>query len=264
MPGGSLRRDELRTGRTRIALLCSIWLCPFLLAAQPAAQDPLLQWMDRIAQQQLAQRESAIAEIRTTADADRRKQWARAKILEIIGGLPEYRGPLNARVTGRLSNASYTLEKVIFECLPRFFVTANLYRPNQPGRYPAVLMSAGHTTLGKTENHRMAANLAAKGFVALAYDPVGLGERFQSFDRRIGRSIAGCCANEHLQAGAQSVLIGQSVARYFIWDGMRAIDYLQSRPDVDPSRIGAAGCSGGGCHFSKLVSCAVGFPGRIV
>ena len=210
--------------------------------------------MDRIAQQQLARRESAIAEIRTTADADRRKQWARAKILEIIGGLPEYRGPLNARVTGRLSNASYTLEKVIFESLPRFFVTANLYRPNQPGRYPAVLMSAGHTTLGKTENHRMAANLAAKGFVALAYDPVGLGERFQSFDRRIGRSIAGCCANEHLQAGAQSVLIGQSVARYFIWDGMRTIDYLQSRPDVDPSRIGAAGCSGGGCLTTYIAA----------
>jgi len=228
----------------KIAL--GILVSPVFLLAQPAG-DPLLRWMDRIAQQQLDRRENAIARIRTTAEADRRREWARAKFLEIIGGLPDYRGPLNARVTGRFTNASYTLEKVIFESLPRYYVTANLYRPNQPGRYPAVLMSAGHTELGKTESQRMAATLAAKGFVALAYDPVGLGERMQSFDRQIGRSIAGCCTNEHLHAGAQSILIGQSVARYFIWDAMRALDYLLSRPEVDPARAGAAGCSGGGC-----------------
>jgi cephalosporin-C deacetylase-like acetyl esterase len=230
---------------TTILLLCSMAL---------SAQDPFLQWMDQIAQQQLARRESAIAEIRTTADADRRRQWVRAQLLEILGGLPDYQGPLNARITGRLTNASYTMEKVIFESLPRYFVTANLYRPNQPGRYPAVLMSAGHTTLGKTENHRMAANLAAKGFVALAYDPVGLGERMQAYDRRVGQGIAGCCANEHLQAGAQSILIGQSVARYFIKDAMRALDYLVSRPEVDPTRVGAAGCSGGGCLTTYIAA----------
>lgn len=230
---------------TGMALLCSIAL---------SAQDPFLQWMDQIAQRQLARRESSITEIRTTADAGRRRQWVRAQLLEILGGLPDYQGPLNARITGRLTNASYTMEKVIFESLPHYFVTANLYRPNQPGRYPAVLMSAGHTTLGKTENHRMAANLAAKGFVALAYDPVGLGERMQAYDRRVGRGIAGCCANEHLQAGAQSILIGQSVARYFIKDAMRALDYLVSRPEVDPSRVGAAGCSGGGCLTTYIAA----------
>ncbi|MBI3697008.1 MAG: acetylxylan esterase, partial [Acidobacteria bacterium] len=234
---------------TRIALLCSISLRPL-----PAAQDSLLQWMNQMAQQHLTRRESTIAEIHTTADAERRRQWVRAKLLEILGGLPDYRGPLNARITGRLSNASYTLEKVIFESLPHYYVTANLYRPNQPGRYPAVLMSAGHTTLGKTENHRMAANLAAKGFVALAYDPVGLGERMQAYDRRVGRGIGGCCANEHLQAGAQSILIGQCVARYFIWDAMRALDYLLSRPEVDPGRAGAAGCSGGGCLTTYIAA----------
>jgi acetyl esterase/lipase len=202
--------------------------------------------MDRIAQQQLSGRERTIAEIQTIADAERRKQRVRAELLRILGGLPDYEGPLNARITGRLVNPSYTLEKVIFESLPHYFVTANVYRPNQPGRYPAVLLSGGHTQLGKTENHRIAANLAAKGFVALAYDPVGLGERMQAYDRRVGQGIAGCCANEHLQAGAQSILIGESVARYFIKDAMRALDYLVSRPDVDPERVGAAGCSGGG------------------
>jgi hypothetical protein len=240
--------------QARALVLLPITLFPLAAAAQGDPSDPLLGWMNRIAQEQLSRREAEIAEIRTPADADRRKARVRAKLLEIIGGLPDYRGPLNARVTGRLANSSYTLEKIIFESLPRYYVTANLYRPNQPGRYPAVLMSAGHTTLGKTENHRMAANLAAKGFVALAYDPVGLGERMQAYDRRTGRGIAGCCANEHLQAGAQSMLIGQSVARYFIWDSMRAIDYLASRPDVDSERIGAAGCSGGGCQTTYVAA----------
>jgi cephalosporin-C deacetylase-like acetyl esterase len=210
--------------------------------------------MDQIAQRQLTTREQSIAAIATQADAARRKEQVRARLLDLLGGLPDYQGPLNARVTGRIANSSYTIEKVIFESLPHYFVTADLYRPNQPGRYPAVLMSAGHTMLGKTENHIMAASLASKGFVALAYDPVGLGERMQAFDARIGKSIAGCCTNEHLHAGAQSILIGESVARYFIWDAMRAIDYLVSRPDVDRDHIGAAGCSGGGCLTTYIAA----------
>jgi cephalosporin-C deacetylase-like acetyl esterase len=238
----------------KTSVLCFIALLPPFLEAEGDPSDPFLKWMNRIAQEQLTRREHEISKIKTRGDAERRKQYVRAKLLEILGGLPDYHGPLNARVTGRVTNPAYTMEKVIFESLPRYYITANLYRPNQPGRYPAVLMSAGHTMLGKTENHRMAANLAAKGFVALAYDPLGLGERMQAYDRRTGRGIAGCCANEHLQAGAQSMLIGQSVARYFVWDSMRGIDYLVSRPDVDPERVGAAGCSGGGCQTTYLAA----------
>lgn len=225
----------------KIACLSIVALCPVY------ADDALLQWMDRIAQKQLTSRVAAIAKVRTKADAERRRKWIRSKLLDIIGGLPDYRGPLNARVLGRLTNPHYTLEKIIFESLPRYYVTADLYLPREPGRHAAVLMSAGHTTLGKTENHRIAANLASKGFIALAYDPVGLGERVQSYDRSTHKRIAGCCADEHLHAGAQSLLAGESVARYFIHDAVRAIDYLVSRPEVDAARIGAAGCSGGGC-----------------
>ncbi len=221
---------------------------------EPPPVDPLLRWMDRIAQQHLDRREKAIAEIQTAGDAERRRREVRAKLLELLGGLPESDGPLNARTLASLVNPSYTLEKVIYESLPGFFVTANLYRPNRPGRYPAVLLSAGHSTLGKTENHRLGANLAAKGFVALSYDPVGLGERIQALDPNTRRHAAGCCANEHLHAGAQSMLIGQSVARYFIWDAKRSIDYLVSRPDVDAERIGAAGCSGGGCVTTYIAA----------
>ncbi|HYM08717.1 MAG TPA: acetylxylan esterase, partial [Terriglobales bacterium] len=222
-----------------LALLCT---AP-LLAQQP---DPLLKWMDRIAQQQLGRREQAIAGIRTRTDAERRQQWVRQKFLELIGGLPDYNGPLNARITGRIQSANYTIEKVIFESLPGFYVTANLYRPNQPGQYPGILLQAGHTQEGKPEGQRLAANLALKGFVVLAFDPAGQGEREQTYDARVDRPLAGWSVPEHIQAGAQSILAGESVARYFIWDAKRALDYLASRPEVDAERLGAVGCSGGG------------------
>jgi Acetyl xylan esterase (AXE1) len=216
------------------------------LSAQPPTQAPLLSWMDHIAQHQIDRRESMIAGIHRVADANLRKQLVREKLFEILGGLPNYNGPLNSRITGSIQNEFYTIEKVIFESLPGFYVTANVYRPNQTGRYPAVLLPAGHTQEGKPEPQLVAANLAMKGFVALAYDPVGQGEREQTFIRQLGRPLAGGSVNEHIHAGAQSMLIGESVARYFIWDAKRAVDYLLSRPDVDAAQIGCAGCSGGG------------------
>ncbi|MDX1981397.1 MAG: acetylxylan esterase [Bryobacteraceae bacterium] len=214
--------------------------------AQTPPPDPLLDWLNAFAQQQLDRREAAIAQIRTPAEADRRKQIVRDKLLRLLGGLPTYSGPLNARLTGTIQAGSHTIEKVIFESLPGFYITANLYRPNAPGRYPAVLVPSGHTQEGKPETQIVAANLAAKGFVALSYDPIGQGEREQTYLPQLGRPLSGGAGNEHLELGARSILIGQSVARYFIFDARRAIDYLITRPDVDPDRIGVTGCSGGG------------------
>ncbi len=232
--------------QTTIALLgATFWRLSSLSAQQPPP-DPLLRWMDQIAQRQLQQRENAISEIRSVADAERRKQFVRETFLALIGGLPDYNGPLNPRITGRIESGNYTIEKVIFESLPGFVVTANVYRPNQPGRYPGVLLQAGHTQEGKPEGQRLAANLALKGFVVLAFDPVGQGEREQTYDQRVDRPLAGWSVPEHIQAGTQSILIGESVARYFIWDAKRALDYLISRPDVDAAHLGATGCSGGG------------------
>jgi dienelactone hydrolase len=98
------------------------------------------------------------------------------------------------------------------------------------------------------------ANLALKGFVALAFDPVGQGERQQAYDARLGHSLIGGPTDQHFLNGAQAILLGQSVARYFIWDGMRAIDYLVGRPEVDPERIGASGCSGGGTQATYIAA----------
>src|SRR5882724_4364192 len=231
---------------TFILLLLETLLAARTFAAEPPAPDPLLRWMDQIAQQQLQRREDAIAKIQTVVEAEQRKKIVRERLIENIGGLPDYSGPLNARITGRIQSEKYSIEKVIFESLEHFYVTANLYRPNQPGRYPGVLLQAGHTQEGKPEGQRLAANLALKGFVVLAFDPVGQGEREQTYDRRVDRPLAGWSVPEHIQAGAQSMLAGESVARYFIWDAKRALDYLVSRPEVDPAHLGAVGCSGGG------------------
>jgi len=236
---------------TRIALLCATLLCatfliPCSLFAQEAIHDPLLRWMNQIAKRQLQERQRVIDQIHTVAEAEQRKQKVRATLLELLGGLPDYNGPLNAKITGEIQADGYTIEKVLFQSLPNFYVTGNVYRPNKPGRYPAILFQSGHTQEGKPEPQRAAANLALKGFVVLATDPIGQGKREQSYDPQLSGALGGWSVPEHIQAGAQSILIGESAARFFIWDAKRGIDYLVSRPDVDPTRLGATGCSGGG------------------
>jgi cephalosporin-C deacetylase-like acetyl esterase len=239
-------KRQFKSRRAIAKFLLPAALAAVPLAAQEISQDAVLSWMNGIAQQQLLQRAGVIDNIHTTAEADARKQIVHRKLLDILGGLPNYHGPLNARVTGQIHNHSYTIEKVIYESLPGFYVTANVYRPNLPGRYPAILLQSGHTQEGKPENQRLAANLALKGFVVLCSDPIGQGERVQTYSRQLDGPLSGWSVPEHIGMGAQAQLIGEGLARYFISDAMRSLDYLQRRPDVDGSRMGAAGCSGGG------------------
>jgi len=218
----------------------------FLACSSLFAEDKFLDWMNHIAQGQLDKREAAVRAIGSVEQAEARKRMVRARILEVLGGLPDYNGPLNARITGRIDKPRYAIEKVIFESLPEYFITANLYRPREPGKYPGVLAPLGHWAEGKPGMERIAANLAMKGFVVLVFDPVGQGERQQAYDRRWRTSLGGGSTDQHILAGAQSILAGQAFARYRIWDAKRALDYLVSRPEVETDKIGCTGCSGGG------------------
>ena len=217
-------------------------------------RSPLLKELNAIADRQLKERSDAVAAIRDVPAARARQAEVRARILSLIGGLPDYRGPLNARVTKTTRREGFAIDHVLFESLPGYFVTANLYRPDRAGRHPAVLMSMGHWDSGKAAGQLLSANLARKGFVVLAYDPVGQGERQQAYDRALDARLIGGPTEQHFSNGAAAILMGQSVARYFIHDGMRAIDYLVSRPDVDPERIGATGCSGGGTQTTYIAA----------
>ncbi len=212
-----------------------------------AADEPkLLDWMYNIAQAQLAERGKKIAAIRTIEQARERQKWVREKVLQLIGGLPDYTGALNPRTTGTLDGGTFTIDKVAFESLPSYWVTANLYLPKSPGQHPAVLFALGHWNEGKPAAQRIAANLANKGIVVLAFDPMGQGERNQAWDRRSGTALAGGSTDQHFAAGTQSILMGDSFMRYRVWDAKRALDYLVSRPEVNAAKVGATGCSGGG------------------
>jgi hypothetical protein len=215
---------------------------------------PFLQWMDRAAQRFLDARDAKVAALRTADGARRRQAEIRETILRLIGGLPGPRTPLSPHITGKLQRNGFRIEKVGFESLPGYRVTANLYVPDAPGPHPAVLYSMGHWLEGKTQAQSIASNLALKGFVVLVYDPVGQGERLQAYSLATGASLAGGATDQHFQDGARAFLLGESVARYFIWDGMRAIDYLVSRPEVDEHRIGASGCSGGGTQTAYIAA----------
>ncbi len=217
-----------------------------VMAALAAAQDRYTNWIDAIGQKQLAERRRVVGEIQSVAAARARAAESRAKILKQIGGLPGYHGPLKAATVKTIDRGSYWLELVHFESLPGYVVSANLYRPKAAGKHPAVLFSIGHWDEGKIAGQRIGANLATQGIAVLSYDPVGQGERVQAYDERYGRSLIGGSTEQHFVNGAQALLAGESVARYFIHDSMRGIDYLLSRPEVDGTRIGVAGCSGGG------------------
>lgn len=179
----------------------------------------------------------------------------RTKMAQTIGGLPDVRADLKARVTGSFERPGYRVEKLVFESLPAFRVTANLYIPTTgAGPFPAVLGVAGHSDNGKasaTYQH-MWITLARRGYFVLAYDPPGQGERLEYFDPELGLSRIGPGTREHIAAGLQCLLTGTSIARYFIWDGIRAVDYLLTRKEVDPARIAVAGNSGGGTQAAYL------------
>lgn len=165
---------------------------------------------------------------------------------------------LNSRITGTIERETYKVEKVLFESQPGFFVTAGLFIPNiRQHPAPAVIYCAGHTELGfRSETYQhVILNLVEKGFIVFAFDPLGQGERLQYTDPETGKSVIGGPTTEHSYAGIQTLLTGASLTDYFIWDGIRAIDYLESRPEVDMKRIGITGRSGGGTQAAMIAAC---------
>jgi dienelactone hydrolase len=178
----------------------------------------------------------------------------RASFLEALGGFPE-RAPLEAKVTGAVRREGYRIEKILFESQPQFYVTGLLYVPDAlSAPVPGVLVPCGHSAGGKDQDAYQWAciQLAKSGMVALIYDPVDQGERMQLLDAQGKARVGGTAA--HSRLGVGSILLGRSTATFRIWDGMRALDYLASRPEVDASRLGCTGNSGGGTLTSYLMA----------
>ncbi len=195
-----------------------------------------------------------------TPDALRQHQ---AKIREVmvanLGGLPPSNTPLNARVTGTVEGDGFKIEKIIFEARPRHYVTANLYLPNHrpSGRSAAVLFLSGHHNTAKVvgEYQNVCQTLARAGLIVLSQDPVGQGERLSYYEPDTKKNPVGIGTRDHDYAGAQTRFVGDTLARIMLHDAMRGIDYLVSRAEVDPAKIGVTGNSGGGTQTSLVMLC---------
>ena len=220
-------------------------------------------YLNNIGLRMLGERKHRVEQLATIEDVDKRRSYVREQMLKDLGGFPD-RAHLNARVVGVLERTGYRIEKVIFESQPHFYVTANLYLPTTGHPpYPAILYPLGHERGGKTNPtwQQMLGSLATKGFVALTWDPIGQGERLQIFDEDLRESKVGNSTTEHTVVGTQCMLVGDHLARYTIWDGRRALDYLLSRKEVDPARIGLTGNSGGGTHTAYIAALDDRIPG---
>ena len=187
---------------------------------------------------------------------EQRRTRIRAHFLDAIGGLPEEKTPLESVCVGTLDREGYRIEKIVFQSQPRFYVTSNLYVPTGlTEKAPAVLVVCGHAEPAKAYElyQKVCLDLVRNGFVVLTIDPLGQGERFQYWNPDGGESTVSWGTKEHSYEGFQCTLIGSNVARYFVWDGIRGIDYLISREEVDASRIGVTGNSGGGTQTAYLM-----------
>lgn len=211
------------------------------------AENSLYKYFCSVAFEQLESRKTDISKLETKADWLKRQNLVRKKLLKIIGPMPE-KTPLNIRITGIVRRDGYRVEKLIYESRPGFYVTSALFIPDRlPPKAPAILNPIGHSPMSFRRDvyQHTIINLVKKGFIVLAYDPIGQGERLQYYDEEAGKSIFPT-NHEHSYPGAQCFISGYSPAKYFIWDGIRGLDVLLSRSEVDPERIGITGISGGG------------------
>jgi dienelactone hydrolase len=218
------------------------------------ARNSLYHHISNEAYNLLEGRKERVSQVKTAAQWQERQQEIKQTMWNIIGPFPQ-KTPLNARITGRLKKKGFSVENLIYESLPGFYVTASLFIPDNASKpAPAILFCSGHSTDAyRKESYQLPLlNLVKKGFIVLAIDPLGQGERLQYFNSETGVSDVGSSTKEHSYPSVQVALIGQSIARYFIWDGIRGIDYLISRKEVDPERIGVHGLSGGGTQTAYI------------
>ena len=163
-------------------------------------------------------------------------------MIEALGGFPD-KTPLNPQIVGKEQRDGYRVEKLIYESRPHHHVTSTLYVPDGKGPFPGCLMPIGHSVNGKAADYiqRGSILLAKNGIAVLTYDPIGQGERRQLLGV-MNKAAIPSSTSEHTLIGVGALLVGQNTATYRIWDGIRGLDYLASRPEIDAKRLGCTGC----------------------
>ena len=219
------------------------------------SKDQLNQMVLNRSKQAYEKRNRVKRQLNNVEKIHQHQTWFKENLLSALGGIPKSISSLNPQITAIHAYQNYTKENIIFESLEKVYVSANLYKPSfvQKEKYPAILLSCGHQRLGKhsLEYQWVAQTLVSYGFIVFVIDNFGQGERYSYLNN--GELEVDGLTFEHDMAGYQSTLLGANMARYMVYDHMRAIDYLVSRKDVDTSKIGITGNSGGGTLSSLLM-----------
>ena len=220
-------------------------LLPALLPAAVCAQEPhTVEQRARMFDDYLATcaariTRSNLADIKDLSEWKRRRLEVRKQLLYMLGldPMPE-RTPLRARTTRQFERDTYRVENIVFESLPGLYVTGNLYLPKGPvRRLPTVLYLCGHEPRpwgAKVAFQHHGIWFARHGYVCLIIDTIEFGE------------ISGIHHGTHDLGMWYWLSLGYTPAGPEVWNAIRALDYLESRPEVDPHRIALTGISGGG------------------
>jgi hypothetical protein len=220
-----------------------------------ASITPYLKYQTELAWRQDDQRRERWEAIRTEKELLALQQELRKNLLDMIGGLPDKKTPLNPHITGRIEMSGFHIEKLILESLPGIYVTGLLYVPDDGAtKHPGILVPSGHSANGKVHYQQLCQRLVQRGYVVISWDPVGQGERSQFWDAQKNKSRYNLICAEHAVLGNLAYLAGTNLARWEIWDGIRAVDYLLTRPEVDPDRINITGTSGGGFQAAHIAA----------
>jgi dienelactone hydrolase len=195
---------------------------------------------------------------RTRNEAEEWQRTLRSKLTELVGGFPAARQPLRPLTLGTRTFPGYTREKIVFDSRPGVSVLAYLLLPEK-ARQPAPVMICvpGHgrgvddivgiddrgeeRTDKAGYQHDFAIQVAEAGMAALAIEPMGFGCRRDPINARIGLSRKAC---DPVAGGA--LMVGETMIGWRVWDVMRTLDYIATRAELDQTRIGCMGISGGG------------------
>jgi cephalosporin-C deacetylase-like acetyl esterase len=175
----------------------------------------------------------------TVAEWEANKKTLRSNLLKSWGGFPNEPCNLEPRVMGTLKRDGYRVEKLVIQTRPGVLMTANAYVPDGNGKRASVLSVHGHWRQAKSEKvvQSRCIGLAKLGFFVLMVDAFGAGER----------GINPALGEYHGEMVAATLFpTGSPLSGLQVYENMRAVDYMLTRPEVDPDRIGITGCSGGG------------------
>jgi len=225
-----------RTRPTALFAVLLVLLLPATLQGQTGgASHPFLEYVNR----QAAELRAGDRAPATLAEWQKQRAALRQRLEEAWGGFPAAPCPLDPRIVGTLEREGYRVEKVLLQTRPGIRMTANAYVPAKPGKLPAVLVVHGHWRGAKQDPvvQSRSIGLAKLGFFVLTVDAFGAGER------GLGKALG----EYHGEMVAATLWpVGLPLSGLQVYENMRAVDYLLTRPEVDAARLGVTGASGGG------------------